>query len=108
MGMLSIWCDLDVDYGSYWVEIIGQKSVEEAEKFHETDVEKYRFNHSMIRVKDAKTSLKFYQEVLGMELYRTSENPDNKFNLYFLGYPEGHPENQAYREGIVELVCLVV
>ena len=92
------------DNHSYWVEIIGQKSVEETEKVEQTDTGRYRLNHSMIRVKDAQASLKFYQEALGMKLYRTNENPDNKFNLYFLGYPEGDPENQAYREGIIELV----
>jgi lactoylglutathione lyase len=58
----------------------------------------------MIRVKDAEASLKFYQDTMGMKLLRTGENPDNKFNLYFLGYPEGDAETQAHREGILELV----
>jgi lactoylglutathione lyase len=40
----------------------------------------------MIRVKDKDASLNFYQDIMGMSLKRTSENPDNKFNLYFLGY----------------------
>ena len=58
----------------------------------------------MIRVKDAEKSLKFYQDVMGMELIRTSENPDNKFNLYFLAYTK-HEQvpSQAHREGILEL-----
>ena len=60
-------------------------------------------NHTMIRVKDAEKSLKFYQETMGMTLIRTNENPDNKFNLYFLGYPEGSPATQAHREGLLEL-----
>ena len=40
----------------------------------------------MIRVKDVEKSLRFYQDVLGMRLLRTSENPNAKFNLYFLGF----------------------
>jgi len=61
----------------------------------------------MIRVKDAEKSLKFYQEVLGMTLYRTNEQSAAGFNLYFLGYPgaEGLPENgfSADKEGLLEL-----
>ena len=89
---------------SYWVEIIGQKPLEETENVTTTNPGAYRFNHTMIRVKDAEASLKFYQEVLGMTLIRTSENPDNKFNLYFLGYPgSSNPPTQAHREGLLEL-----
>ncbi|KAG8762138.1 hypothetical protein FRC11_010969 [Ceratobasidium sp. 423] len=43
-----------------------------------------KFNHTMIRVKDPNVSLKFYTEVLGMELVSKSEFSD--FTLYFLGY----------------------
>lgn len=66
----------------------------------------------MIRVKDHEKSLKFYQEVLGMTLMRTSENKDAEFNLYFLGYPgeKGVPQKSANdvnpiadREGLLEL-----
>lgn len=67
----------------------------------------------MIRIKDHEKSLKFYQEVLGMSLLRTSENEAAKFNLYFLGYPgnSGIPTTAeingvtttANREGILEL-----
>jgi lactoylglutathione lyase len=64
-------------------------------------------NHTMIRVKDAEKSLKFYQETMGMTLFRTSENAAAGFNLYFLGYPDsrGVPEdgNTADVEGLLEL-----
>ena len=69
-------------------------------------------NHTMIRVKDNEKSLKFYQDVFGMTLLRTSENKDAKFNLYFLGYPgdKGVPQASANgvnptadREGLLEL-----
>ncbi|KAJ9162397.1 Lactoylglutathione lyase [Coniochaeta hoffmannii] len=95
-----------LDPDDYWVEVIGQKSVEETEGVTTTDVATYKMNHTMIRVKDAEKSLKFYQDVLGMSLYRTNENEKAGFNLYFLGYPgaKGVPQGyQADREGILEL-----
>lgn len=55
----------------------------------------------MIRVKDIEKSLQFYQDVMGMKLIRTSENPGAQFNLYFLGY--GPESKQSEREGILEL-----
>ena len=58
----------------------------------------------MIRVKDIEKSLHFYQDVMGMDLIRTNENPDNKFNLYFLVYKDSMKvPSQAHREGILEL-----
>jgi len=66
----------------------------------------------MLRVKSAESSLKFYQDVMGMTLMRTMENKDNGFNLYFLGYPgiKGVPTESANgvnpvadREGLLEL-----
>jgi lactoylglutathione lyase len=93
-----------LDPDGYWVEIVGQKPVEETADIKETDVATYRMNHTMIRVKDAEKSLKFYQEVLGMTLTRTHEAPAAGFNLYFLGYP-GKTENSNHsaREGLLEL-----
>jgi lactoylglutathione lyase len=40
----------------------------------------------MLRVGDLERSIKFYQEVLGMRLLRTSENPEYQYSLAFLGY----------------------
>lgn len=58
----------------------------------------------MIRVKDKAASLKFYQEVLGMEKIREVKNPDNQFDLIFLAYPNSPSAGpQAQREGILEL-----
>jgi lactoylglutathione lyase len=61
----------------------------------------------MIRVKDAQKSLKFYQDVLGMELLRSNKNPSAGFDLYFLGYP-GHQTpskdgSTSKREAMLEL-----
>ncbi len=47
-----------------------------------------RILHTMLRVGDLQRSIKFYQEVLGMRLLRTSENPEYKYSLAFLGYDD--------------------
>ncbi|KIW04310.1 lactoylglutathione lyase [Verruconis gallopava] len=98
------------DPDGYWVEIIGQKNVQETENETTTDLGVYRMNHTMIRVKDPKISLDFYQNVMGMKLKRTSENAAAKFNLYFLGYgadADPNPPNGvnpcADHEGLLEL-----
>lgn len=98
------------DPDGYWVEIIPQKPLEQTVGVEETDTQSYRFNHSMIRVKDAEVSLKFYQEVMGMTLMRTSENKNSNFNLYFLGYGPKSDEDissgvnpVAGHEGLLEL-----
>ncbi|KYK55028.1 lactoylglutathione lyase [Drechmeria coniospora] len=98
-----------LDPDGYWVEIVGQKPVEETAGVTETDVMTYRMNHTMLRVRDAEKSLKFYQEVMGMSLIRTHEAPAAGFNLYFLAYPgdQGLPKenglSQSQREGLLEL-----
>lgn len=103
--MRNIAFALDPD--DYWVEIIGRKPVEETENVKETDVSTYLMNHTMIRVKDAEKSLKFYQDVMGMSLMREGGNPSAGFTLYFLGYPgkQGLPTEgkTADREGLLEL-----
>ncbi|KAL9113532.1 MAG: hypothetical protein Q9227_002270, partial [Pyrenula ochraceoflavens] len=78
-----------LDPDGYWVEIIAQNPADKTESVTTTNTQAYRFNHTMIRVKDAEASLKFYQEVMGMTLMRVSEQKEAKFNLYFLGYPSG-------------------
>jgi len=93
-----------LDPDSYWVEIVGQKPLEETEHVTETSTETYRMNHSMIRVKDAEKSLSFYQDVMGMKLLRTSEAPQAKFNLYFLGYGvSAAGGSTSSLEGLLEL-----
>ncbi|KAG0050449.1 Lactoylglutathione lyase [Gryganskiella cystojenkinii] len=81
-----------------------------------TDIKTYEFNHTMIRVKDPKVSLEFYQEILGMQLLSTMENEGGKFTLYFLAYvneqdrallaKKDSNERRAYatgRSGVLEL-----
>lgn len=45
-----------------------------------------RLLHTMLRVRDLEASLKFYCEVLGMQLLRRKDYPEGKFTLAFLGY----------------------
>ncbi|CAI6331631.1 unnamed protein product [Periconia digitata] len=99
-----------LDPDGYWVEVIGQKPLEKTENVKETDPTTYRMNHTMIRVKDAEVSLKFYQETMGMQLMRKHEMESAGFNLYFLGYggpvAENTPEGvspTADHEGLLEL-----
>jgi catechol 2,3-dioxygenase-like lactoylglutathione lyase family enzyme len=49
-----------------------------------TDHGKWKFNHTMLRVKDPQRSLEYYK-FLGLSQVNKISNPDNKFDLYFLG-----------------------
>lgn len=49
---------------------------------------KFRFLHTMIRVKDLDKSLDFYTRHLGMKVLRKKDFPDGKFTLAFVGYGE--------------------
>ena len=50
-----------------------------------------RFLHTMLRVGNLQRSIDFYTQVLGMTLLRTSDNPEYKYTLAFLGYEGGNP-----------------
>lgn len=45
-----------------------------------------RFLHTMLRVGDLQRSINFYTQVLGMTLLRTTERPEQKYSLAFVGY----------------------
>ena len=45
-----------------------------------------RLLHTMLRVGNLDRSVKFYTEVLGMKLLRTTDRPDQKYSLAFVGY----------------------
>ena len=47
-----------------------------------------RILHTMLRVGDMPRSVKFYTEVLGMKLLRTTERPEQKYSLAFVGYDD--------------------
>ena len=45
-----------------------------------------RLLHTMIRVGNLETSIKFYTDVLGMQMLRRKDYPDGEFTLAFVGY----------------------
>lgn len=45
-----------------------------------------RILHTMLRVGNMQRSIDFYTQVLGMQLLRITERPDQKYDLAFLGY----------------------
>jgi lactoylglutathione lyase len=45
-----------------------------------------RILHTMLRVGDLQRAVDFYTEVLGMKLLRTTDRPDQKYSLAFVGY----------------------
>jgi lactoylglutathione lyase len=50
------------------------------------DTNKFRFLHTMIRVRDLDKSLRFYTNLLGMKLLRKRDYPSGQFTLAFVGY----------------------
>jgi lactoylglutathione lyase len=49
-----------------------------------------RLLHTMLRVGDLQRSIDFYTRVLGMKLLRTTDRPEQKYSLAFVGY-ESNP-----------------
>ena len=47
-----------------------------------------RLLHTMLRVGDLDRSVRFYTEVLGMKLLRTTDRPEQKYSLAFVGYDD--------------------
>ncbi|OFZ97303.1 MAG: lactoylglutathione lyase [Betaproteobacteria bacterium RIFCSPLOWO2_02_67_12] len=45
-----------------------------------------RLLHTMLRVGNLERAVKFYTEVLGMKLLRTTDRPEQKYSLAFVGY----------------------
>ena len=45
-----------------------------------------RILHTMLRVGNMERSVKFYTEVMGMKLLRTTDRPEQKYTLAFVGY----------------------
>ena len=47
-----------------------------------------RLLHTMLRVGNLERAVKFYTEVLGMKLLRTTDRPEQKYSLAFVGYDD--------------------
>ena len=45
-----------------------------------------RILHTMLRVGDLDRAIAFYTEVLGMKVLRTTDRPEQKYRLAFVGY----------------------
>ena len=62
-----------------------------------------RILHTMLRVGDLQRSINFYTEVLGMKLLRTTDRPEQKYTLAFVGYgtnPEHAELELTYNYGV--------
>ncbi|WP_198969073.1 lactoylglutathione lyase [Xylophilus sp. ASV27] len=62
-----------------------------------------RLLHTMLRVGDLRRSIAFYTEVMGMQLLRTTDRPEQKYSLAFVGYgsnPEHAEIELTYNYGI--------
>ncbi|MCA3178352.1 MAG: lactoylglutathione lyase [Burkholderiaceae bacterium] len=62
-----------------------------------------RILHTMLRVGDLQRSIDFYTRVLGMALLRTTDRPDQKYSLAFVGYasnPEQAEIELTYNYGV--------
>ncbi|TLS21012.1 uncharacterized protein PpBr36_10740 [Pyricularia pennisetigena] len=71
-----------------------------------TDTASYKFNHTMLRVKNPRASINFYSH-LGMSLLSEYKIPDHKLELYFVAGDSPispvHGKHQSDREGVLEL-----
>ena len=62
-----------------------------------------RILHTMLRVGDLQRAIDFYTRVLGMKLLRTTERPQQKYSLAFVGYgsnPEQAEIELTYNHGV--------
>ncbi|MFN4264249.1 MAG: lactoylglutathione lyase [Aquabacterium sp.] len=62
-----------------------------------------RILHTMLRVGHLQRSIDFYTQVLGMQLLRTTDRPDQQYTLAFLGYgrnPEHAEIELTYNYGV--------
>ncbi len=51
--------------------------------------------HTMLRVGNMTRSIEFYTKVLGMNLLRTTERPEQKYSLAFVGFGNGNADGQS-------------
>ena len=51
--------------------------------------------HTMLRVGDLQRAIDFYTKVMGMTLLRSTERPEQKYSLAFVGYGRGNADGQA-------------
>jgi len=62
-----------------------------------------RLLHTMLRVGDLQRSIDFYTKVMGMQVLRTTDRPDQNYTLAFVGYgrnPEHAEIELTYNYGV--------
>lgn len=62
-----------------------------------------RLLHTMLRVGHLQRSINFYTQVLGMNLLRTTERPEQQYSLAFVGYgsnPDHAEIELTYNHGV--------
>jgi len=62
-----------------------------------------RLLHTMLRVGDLQRSIDFYTRVMGMKLLRTTDRPEQKYSLAFVGYgnnPDHAEIELTYNHGV--------
>lgn len=62
-----------------------------------------RILHTMLRVGDMQRSIDFYTKVMGMQLLRKADRPEQQYTLAFLGYasnPEQAEIELTYNYGV--------
>jgi lactoylglutathione lyase len=62
-----------------------------------------QFLHTMLRVGNLQRSIDFYTQVMGMKLLRTTQRPEQKYDLAFVGYasnPEQAELELTYNYGV--------
>ena len=63
--------------------------------------------HTMLRVGDMQRSIDFYTKVIGMDLLRSTERPDQGYSLAFVAFGGGNKNGEAeleltYNHGVSE------
>ena len=64
-----------------------------------------RILHTMLRVGDLARSVAFYRDVMGMQVLRTTDRPEQKYTLAFVGYgdeAQGAVLELTYNYGVAQ------
>lgn len=62
-----------------------------------------RYLHTMVRIKDVASSLKFYCDALGMKEIRRADSEKGRFTLIFLAAPEDEERTLSEKAPMLEL-----
>jgi lactoylglutathione lyase len=57
-----------------------------------------KFLHTMLRIGDMQRSVDFYTRVIGMQVLRTRDLPEQKYSLTFLGFGQGNEDGSGELE----------